>query len=65
MDPTKAKSRGIDNDMSPASVERRLEMVDQLRELAVELGKAKRLGPIEKTEAASEAPGTYATDENR
>ena len=33
MDPTKSKSRGISCDMSQAAVERRLETVDELREL--------------------------------
>jgi hypothetical protein len=32
--------------MSPAAVQRRLEMVDELRELALDLSRAQRLGPV-------------------
>lgn len=47
LDINKAKSRGISCDMSPSAVERRLEAVDELRELALELSRAQRLGPVE------------------
>lgn len=46
MDLDKSKSRGITCDMSPSAVERRLEIVDELRELALELGQAERLGRV-------------------
>ena len=39
-------SRGISSDMSPEAVTRRLDLVDELRELAEELATAKRLGPV-------------------
>jgi hypothetical protein len=56
MDLTKSKSRGISCDMSPAAVERRLEIVDELRELALELSRAERLGPVESKLAVSKEP---------
>lgn len=56
MDPDKAKSRGISCDMSPASVEARLEAVDELRELAIALSSAQRLGPVEVQVNASNLP---------
>ncbi len=45
----KAQSRGASCDMSPDAVLRRLDIVDELRELAKDLQNAKRLGPL-KTE---------------
>lgn len=45
MKDAKAQSRGASCDMSPDAVARRLEIVDELRELARELQNAKRLGP--------------------
>jgi hypothetical protein len=54
MDPTKSKSRGISCDMSPAAVQRRLEMVDELRELALDLSRAQRLGPVRSQRAESQ-----------
>ncbi len=45
----KAQSRGASGDMSPDAVLRRLDIVDELRELAQDLQNAKRLGPL-KTE---------------
>ena len=53
MDPFKAQSRGISVDMSPAAIERRLEIVDELRELSLELARAERLGPVITTAATS------------
>ena len=58
MDPTKAKSRGISCDMSPSSVEARLEAVDELRELAIALSSAQRLGPVEEQVNASDLPAS-------
>lgn len=55
MDRTKSKSRGHSCDMSPTAVERRLEIVDELRELAMQLSQAKRLGPVEKCQAIPES----------
>lgn len=43
----KSLSRGISSDMSSEAVLRRLEIVDELRELAKDLQSAKRLGPIQ------------------
>ena len=43
---SKIRSRGASTDMSPATVLRRLEIVDELRELAYVLQNAKRLGPL-------------------
>ncbi len=43
---TKSKSRGISCDMSSEAILRRLEIVDELRELAKDLQSAKRLGPV-------------------
>jgi len=42
----KAQSRGISCDMTPEAIVRRLEIVDELRELARELQNAKRLDPV-------------------
>lgn len=50
MKDVKEQSRGASCDMSPDAVERRLEIVDELRELARELQNAKRLGPIDPIE---------------
>ena len=58
MDPTKSKSRGISCDMSPAAVERRLEMVDELRELAIDLSQAERLGPIKSQQTVVKMPSS-------
>ncbi len=43
---SKMWSRGASADMSPAAVTRRLEIVDELRELARDLQNAKRLGRL-------------------
>lgn len=56
MDPTKSKSRGISCDMSQAAVECRLETVDELRELALELSQARRLGPVKSNQTIVEKP---------
>ncbi len=61
MDPTKSKSRGISCDMSQAAIERRLETVDELRELAIELSQAVRLGPVENIPLALVSPALFAT----
>jgi hypothetical protein len=42
----KSQSRGVSCDMSPEAILRRLDIVDELRELAKELQNAKRLGPV-------------------
>ena len=42
----KDRSREMGIDMSPEAVTRRLDLVDELRELANELANAKRLGPV-------------------
>ncbi len=42
----KAQSRGANCDMSADAVLRRLDIVDELRELAKDLQNAKRLGPL-------------------
>ena len=46
MKQAKAQSRGISCDMSSEAVLRRLDIVDELRELATDLQNAERLGPI-------------------
>ena len=46
-DSAKSQSRGIDCDMSSDAVIRRLEIVDELRELAKELQAAKRIGTVD------------------
>ncbi len=53
MDPSKSRSRRVSCDMSPAAIERRLETVDELRELAVQLSQAERLGPLKREQAAA------------
>jgi hypothetical protein len=58
MDPTKSKSRGISCDMSPSAIERRLETVDELRELALDLSRAERLGPVRSQHAVVETPSS-------
>jgi hypothetical protein len=42
----KALSRGIGVDMSSTAITRRLDIVDELRDLAQELAHAKRLGTV-------------------
>lgn len=42
----KSQSRGVSCDMSPEAILRRLDIVDELRELAKDLQNAKRLGPL-------------------
>ena len=65
MDLTKSKSRGISGDMSQAAVERRLEAVDELRELAFELSLAERLGPLETKQAVSESLSAFTVPDSR
>jgi hypothetical protein len=43
----KSQSRGASSDMSSAAILRRLEIVDELRELADDLRNAKRLGRVD------------------
>ena len=43
----KAQSRGASCDMSQEAVLRRLDIVDELRDLAKDLQNAKRLGPLQ------------------
>jgi hypothetical protein len=42
--------------MSPTAIERRLETVDELRELALDLRRAERLGPVRSQQAVEETP---------
>jgi hypothetical protein len=44
----KSRSRGASSDMSSAAILRRLEIVDELRELADDLQNAKRMGPLDR-----------------
>lgn len=44
--------------MSPEAVERRLEMVDELRELALDLSRAQRLGPVKGKQDVVEMPSS-------
>ena len=41
----KALSRGMSRDMSPAAIARRLEIVNELRDLAMALATARRIDP--------------------
>ena len=55
----KSRSRGTSRDMSPDAINRRLDIVDELREFALELRDSTRHGPIEKpvmTAATSNDP---------
>ena len=47
--------------MSPAAVERRLETVDELRELALDLSQAERLGPVKNQQTVVEMPSSFET----
>lgn len=47
-DTFKSLSRGTSRDMSPDAINRRLDIVDELREFALELRDSTRHGPIEK-----------------
>ena len=46
----KTQSRGFSVDMTPESIEKRINKVSKLRVLCKELGKAKILGYVEKKE---------------
>lgn len=46
MQQSKSRSRGVSCDMTPEAILRRLDIVDELRELARDLQNAKRLGSI-------------------
>lgn len=59
MDLTKSKSRGTSGDMSQSAIERRLETLDEMRELALELSQAERLGPVKSKKAAAEEPSSF------
>lgn len=63
MDLTKSKSRGTSGDMSPSAIERRLELVDELRELALELNRAVRLGPVRLDPAEASRSGQFTGDQ--
>lgn len=43
-DRDKARSRGVSRDMSPDAIARRLDIVSELRDLALSLGQAKKTG---------------------
>ena len=58
MEWAKSQSRGISCDMSAEAVLRRLDVVDELRELAQELQAAQRLGPID---VSANIPSTTLT----
>lgn len=47
-DTLKSRSRGISQDMSPDAINRRLDIVDELREFAIELRDSTRHGPLGK-----------------
>ena len=47
-DTLKSRSRGTSRDMSPDAINRRLDIVDELREFALKLRDSTRHGPIEK-----------------
>jgi len=55
----KSQSRGVSCDMSSEAIMRRLDIVDELRELANDLLNAKRLGPVR-----SAQPPTAPTSSN-
>lgn len=55
-------SRGISTDMSSKAVIRRLEIVDELRELAEQFKAAKRLGPIDSPTCSSEKLSSNEAD---
>ena len=42
-DRAKARSRGVSRDMSPDAIARRLDIVSELRNLALQLGRAKKV----------------------
>lgn len=56
IDPEEAKrrSRGISTDMSPQAILRRLEIVSELRNFALELGRGRFIGPAEEENSAGE-----------
>ena len=47
-------SRGMSRDMSPAAIARRLDIVGDLRELAITLATAQRIGTKEQASKAAE-----------
>jgi len=49
----KSLSRGMSRDMSPAAIARRLEIASDLRDLAMTLATAQRIGTKEQTSNAS------------
>ena len=55
-DSAKSQSRGIGCDMSSDAVIRRLEIVDELRELAKELQAAKRIGTVDANKVSAFSP---------
>jgi len=48
-DTLKSRSRGISQDKSPDAINRRLDIVDELREFAIELRDSTRHVPLGKT----------------
>jgi hypothetical protein len=50
--------------MSPAAVERRLETVDELRALAIELSQAERLGAVRSHQRAAKESATDGKSES-
>lgn len=60
----KSLSRGVSSDMSSGAVLRRLEIVDELRELAKDLQAVKRLGPLESL-GSVDAYGESTTQHDR
>ena len=53
-DSLKSRSRGISRDMSPDAINRRLDIVDELREFALELRDSPRHGPLGSPLASSD-----------
>lgn len=48
--------------MTQAAVERRLETVDELRDLAIELSRAERLGAVDPNQKGAESTTTFSTE---
>lgn len=67
MDPEELKrqSRGISADMSPAAINRRLDMLGQLHEVWELLRSARRIGPAIRSDAVAEDPPRHRPDERR
>lgn len=63
-DTLKSRSRGISQDMSPDAINRRLDIVDELREFAFELRDSTRHGSLGKTLMTSDASDTPTLSNN-